>query len=142
MREQLGIVIDGEALAIPTPDEPVLPRQSGEVPEPGGAVALRQTEIPGLPVVSRWAGLDDRAMLVLAEFPRLFKRGGLVGRELRDRVHMSGIPHSTGAGQYSLRQRGEDGRWRLVTFTIIAGATVVKSITEWSRYLPKHTEAA
>lgn len=142
-RVQLGLVVGGEALAVPSePEAPALKRQSGEVPEPGIAVALRQTEIPGLATVSRWSGLDERATLVHREFPRLFKRGGAVGRALRDGVLISGIPHATGEGQYSLRQRGEDGRWRLVTFTILAGTTVVKSITEWSRYLPKHTEAA
>ena len=112
MKEQLGLIVDGEALVVPS-DEPDLPkRQHGDV-TPGVPAVSRQLTLANVEV--QVPILDEPTRLVLGEFPRMFHRNSKVGRELRDGVKLSGAPKPTGDGQYSFRQRRDDGHWRLVT---------------------------
>lgn len=102
------------------------------VPEERPPVALRQLELPMTASSPPPGGLFDRVL------PRLFHRGSRNGRELRDGVLLSGAPRITGPDQVSFRQRRADGQWRLVTIFTFG---VIKSITEWTHYLPQHHEA-
>jgi len=132
-REQAGL-FGALPATVPKPDRIVLVEPAEVTPDD------RQLEFSGL-AVYRYA-TDERSAVVHGEFPRLFNRSGPVGRALRDGVRLSGVPLYTGPGQYSFRQRHEDGRWRLVTVKHDHGHAIVKSVTTWSIYLPKHKEAA
>lgn len=132
------MIVDGEALAVPAED-PLPKRQHGDV-SLAVPVASRQLILANVAVHE--PVLDEHSTLMHREFPRMFHRGSRVGRELRDDVTLSGAPRATGTGQYSFRQRRDDGHWRLVTVAMWEARTVVKSITGWSVYIPDHNEAA
>jgi hypothetical protein len=120
-------------------DQAVRAREVREEREANEVTAI-QVQIPNLPVAI--ATLDEPTQVVHRELPRLFNRASRFGRELRDGVFATGAPRTTGKNQYSFRQRRGDGSWRLVTVVTFNGPAVIKSITPWSIYLPKHEEAA
>lgn len=133
MREQATLGLGADALAVVATEEPSTCVRIHI--QQDGPVDLRQLHIPG--TAERQ---EPAPKTVYCALPRLFYRGGRVGRELRDGVFLSGAPIATGDGQYSFRQRRtSDGSWRLVTVFAIG---TIKSVTEWSRYLPNHKEAA
>lgn len=127
---------DAAALVVSVPPEPpacVLTQDDDPV------VALAQLSFTGM---ARVPPPPPDTLVLREDFPRLFNRGSAVGKVLRDGVYLSGAPRETGPGQHTFRQRRGDGYWRLVTVAFFHDHTRVKSITDWSKYLPTHDEAA